>query len=210
MTLKHPVLELTTDVDEDGDAETGVFEMKGDVELMHRTNVAHMFGKNLGNVNAITTGIAEDVTGEAAIGSNRVSYYLDLGAGTHAFELNFLGWEGAPGKYTWGDPGENQGSKANATGQHVEHQESCLMEYLRMGEYDSTNEHARLRYGEYSDGTYASDGLDGIYDDYLHVTIQDASLNRSAESPYTFDGSIMIEETNSVSDALDIFRQVIF
>jgi hypothetical protein len=209
MTLKHPVLELTCDVDQDGSMETGVFEFVGDVELTHRVDVNHMFGKNLGNVNAITTGIAEDVTGEAAIGANRVSYYLDLGAGSHAFEINFLGWEGAGSDQTFGDPDEPIG-KANATGSNIEHQEACLQEYLRIGEYDSTNEHAKLRYGEYSDGTYAEDGADGVYDDYLHVTIQDDRLTRSAGSPRTFDGSILIEETNSVGDALDIFRQVIF
>lgn len=210
MTLKHPVLELSTDVDEDGDVETGVFEMKGNVELQHRGDTSHMFGKNLGNVNAITTGLSETVTGEAKIGANRVSYYLDLGAGTHAFEINFLGWEGAPEKYKWGDPSETQGSPANATGQHVEHQEACLMEYWRIGEYDSFGEDAKLRYGEYSDGTYSEDGLDGIYDDYLHVTIQDVRMTRSAESPFSYEGSILIEQTNSISDGLDIFRQVLF
>lgn len=200
MTLKHAVLELEADVDDDGSRELGIFHLKGNLEINQMGKIDHLLSREFGNLNAVVTSQL------GSLKDKRTSFYLDFGNGVHSFEINFLGWEGASDQYTWGDPNEPVGV-ANATGSNAYHQKQCLMEYLRSGEYDSREERARLRYGEYSDGTYSEDGSNGVYDSHLHVTVKRFSLNRTSTEPVAFTGSIILEETQDLTGVVDIVTQ---
>lgn len=202
MTLQHGVLELDADVDGDGNQETGVFEMVGDLEFGQDIIADHILSRELGNINSVLTGFS------GSLKSKRTSFYVDLGDGVNRFNINFLGWEGVNAGHQWGDGSSDP--VADATGSSPYHQAQCLAEYLRMGEYDSRDEDARLRIGEYSDGTYAEDGSDGVYDDYIHVTVKNYSLNRVADNPVAFDGSITLEETQDLTGPVDIAAQELF
>lgn len=203
MTLEHAVLELDADVNPNTSGkDLGVFEFKGDLEVNQRLNVDHLLSHEYGNINSVVTSTPGIVANE-----KRVSFFLDLGAGVHAHEINFLGWEGSGDKYQFGDGTGNE--QADATGEGPYHQMQCFMQYLRTGEYDSRDEHARLRIGEYSDGRYSEDGVDGIYDDYLHVTVMNMSNNRQAEQPIAFNGSLLLIETQDLTGPVDVlFEQV--
>lgn len=207
MTLEHAVLELDADVDQDGVQETGVFEFVGDLELNQRTVVDHLITSRGSMLNSIVTSLPGWL-GANDVRQKRAGFYIDLGGGAHTFEANARGWQPSQtGLYTWGDPNEAKGSKANATDQDPWTQMHCLNEYIRQGEHDSRDEKARLRVGEYSDGTYAADGSTGLYDDWLHVTVNNFNFNRNADDPLAFDVSISLAETEDLTGVIDIITQ---
>jgi hypothetical protein len=180
--------------------------MSGRVEVEQNLESRFVLATGQGStVNAIVSQSAEFLKNQ---GSNppaidapqqRAGFFIDLGGGRHAHRINFIGWEGSTN--SWGDTSESAGTVANATGQGPTAQMQCLFQYLRIGQYDSRAENARLRFGEYTDGSLG--GTDGLYDDYLHVVFEGAVSTRSAENPRHFDGSLVLTEAESVSDPID-------
>lgn len=211
MTLQTPVLELNVDIDDEGGElsehlETGVFMMAGNVEVNERVEVRYPLGPELTKLNSI-------ITSESGTkGAGRRGYYLDLGDGRHVFEINFLGWEGAidsdGNAVPWGDTSEPSPSIYNATQADPTTQINVFQNYLRLGQFGSDTRHAHFRWGEYSDGTYARDGEDGLYEDYLPVAPISASFNRTSEQPVAYDGSITLIEMASWETLVDALANV--
>jgi hypothetical protein len=229
--LQRAVLELDADVDKGGGKNTGVFEMVGDLEVQEgmTTNYTMLSGGGSA-LNAITTNAAQTVDdltnafpgdqgGPDIQINNRAGFALDLGGGRHTFEINFLGWEGAQRPVIdestgtvirtedvqwgdgFGDPGEV--SMSDATGADPLSQLHVLTRYLRVGEYDSREVDARLRWGEYSDGSYADNRFNGVYENFLHVTVRNAQFTRVSDSPVAFNGSIKLMEVKNWTEPLD-------
>lgn len=224
MTLERGVLELDVDVDQDGTRETGVFHMVGNLEIQQRVEPDYVvFSGGGSTVNAVVGSAVDEaqniITGKSTVEmKKRAGFWLDLGGGTHTFEVNFVGWEGAQDEdgndLQWGTsatPGRQteNGTLVSATGEPPTTQMALLMEFLRLGEFDSRAEHARFQYGEYHDDEYTT-LQGGEFEDYLHVTIQIGNGFRSAESPFTFDGSMTIVEVEDINRAIDGAGEIIW
>lgn len=207
--LQKATLELDADIDGDGTKETGIFEMVGNLEIQQGMEVGFILASGQGSaLNAVTSGtvdgIADLINADGEI-TNRAGFHLDLGGGRHTIELNFTGWEGAidgdGNDLQWGNTGDPSGvTVGDATGADPLTQMHVLMEYLRIGEFDSRYPHARLEFGEYAPT--------GLYDDYLHVVVRSVRENRTSESPITWDGSIILEETKNWTSVIDAVGRI--
>ena len=199
MTFNRAVLELDADVDGDGSDETGVFTMVGNLEIQEVVDPQPILDNAAGNISSVIESILN--AGEAG----RRGVFVDLGAGAHVFEINFIGWEGAEIDGTsvqWGNTGDSGIlTEADATGADATTQMQVFHRYLLAGTFDSFSP-ARLYVGEYADGTY---GSPGIYSDHapLKVMIQTNRGVRTSENPKTFDGSIQLIEVLDLSGTLD-------
>lgn len=213
MTMQKAVLELSADVDEDNTRETAEFHMVGDLRVNPRLQIDHLLGHEGSNLQSILTSRSGEVT------AKRQGYYLDLGAGRHTIEIDFIGWEGATdgdgNPVQWGvrsgaDGGTANQDILNATGDDPLTQAMLLEEYVRRGEYDSRAEHAKLRFGEYSGGTNTVGNAypSGLHDDYLHVVPISCNLVRDVENPESFDGSIILQEAASIGSAVDAIMEL--
>jgi hypothetical protein len=236
MTLQRGYLALNADADKDGTMEDGVFELVGNLEVNERMHVDHLFGNELGNINSVTTSLPGWVGTEAAnkLNSSRVGFFLDLGAGRHIFEINAVGWESPSEPYFWGDPTEtsvgNGGGQPSNAGAEIDadgnitaagntnsmQQMAVLMQYLQYGEYDSRQQAGKLYFGEYyPDKSDRPDWMDDSlpdtpFEDFKHVTVQRASINRNAENPKSFDISVFVQETEDMTGPIDVVTQVEF
>lgn len=222
MTLERGVLELTADIDQDGTRETGVFHLVGDLQIRQRVEPHPLLFSGRGSaVNAVVGSAVDEaqniITGSSVVEMRkRAGFYLDLGAGRHVFEVNFIGWEGAVDSggndLQWGTsatPGRQTDNSrlVSATGEPAITQMALLMEFLRIGEYDSRAEHAKFRFGEYHDGTYtATQG--GEYDDYLHVHVELGAGGMQADSDQKFDGSMTLIEIEDINRAVDAVGEI--
>jgi hypothetical protein len=203
-SLDRAVLEIDADIDGDGNTETGVFHMVGDLEIQQIVRPSPILGPELGNIASAIRRIITD--GEA----NRKGAYVDIGAGRHAFEINFLGWEGAQDSegndLQWGNTGDpNNLTIGDATGADPLVQMQVFHRYIQVGVIDSFSP-ARLYVGEYADGTY---GMNGLYSDAapLGVILEINNGVRTTENPESYDGSITAVEAIDLSNIIDGGRQ---
>lgn len=199
MTLQYPVLELDADFGGSIGKVTGTFEMYGDTKVTENLRTGFLIGGRGSSVNGIIEGYRND--GDPT----RKGVHLDLGGGQHTFEVEFLGWEGATkddgADVQWGyssDPTVTD--EATATGADPTTQVNVLMNYLRVGTYDSRAP-GRLYWGEYTDGTYDSSA--GLVGGPLEVAVESPSLTRKAGETTKYDGSLTLVETLTVGDVLD-------
>lgn len=203
MTLDRVVAELDVDFGGSTGEVTGVFEFYGDIEVEESIRTGFLVGQRGGQVNAII----QDSAGAGE--PKRKGAHIDAGAGQHALTLSFRGWEGATDKdgnpVQWGDDPDEGVSKTSATGANATTQVNLFQHYLRVGTFDSRTP-ARVRFGEFSDGTYADE--DGLYDDYLPMVIENPSLKRSAEESGTYTGQVTFVETLTSSDAIDAINKL--
>lgn len=215
--LQRAVLELDVDIDGDGSTETGVFEFVGDLEISQIGDTEPTLGEGdwTGRIATGIDAVATSILGPAQ--PTRQGFWLDLGVGKHSMEINWTGWEGATDKdgnnVQWGTSSTeglqtSNGTLVSATGQGPLIQMQLLAEFWRRGEFDSRAADARLRWGEYSDGTYASSA--GELDDWLHVTIPRFDFSRVSEDPISFDGSIEFLELFAWSDVADQVEKLSF
>lgn len=224
MTLERGVLELDADVDQDGTRETGVFHLVGALQIRQRVEPRPVLFSGGGSaVNAVVGSTVDElqnlITGQSTVEmKKRAGFYLDLGGGRHVFEVNFMGWEGAidadGNDLQWGTsatPGRvaSNSRLVSATGEPAVTQMALLMEFLRLGEYDSRAEHARFRFGEYHDGTYtATQG--GEFEDYIHVHIELGAGGMDAETFKKFDGSMTMVEIEDFNRAIDGVGEILW
>lgn len=222
MTLERVVLELNADVDpNNAGKDKGVFELMGNLQVTEAGQTRFLVGGRGAVINSVTRSLLNAASrGQLDAGTvKRRGYHLDLGAGRHTFDINFLGWEGAQADtdddgtkeyLQWGNTDDpNNVTAGDATGaDSATTQMQVLTRYLMIGEFDSRAADAKLRFGEYSDGTYAADNSDGLYEDYLQVAIKGWDFNRVSESPATFNGRMQIEETSNWDDIVDSAERV--
>lgn len=192
MTLQQATLTIQADADGDGSAETGVFEMAGNLEVTPSIRTGYIIGGRGSTFNAVISNLVAD--GE----SKRQGFFLDLGGGARAIEINFRGWKGAidenGNNLQWGNDSSQTKTQASATGQDPLTQIDVLMRYLTVGEIDSRNP-ATLEYGEYSSsGLYSS----------LGVVIEGPTMTRAAEDGSWFDGSMTCIEAADVRNVWDL------
>lgn len=201
MTLGRVVAEM--DVDFGGGGTTGVFHFYGDIQVEEQIRTGFLVGNRGSSVNAIIQDTAE--AGEP----KRKGAHVDAGGGQHALQLTFRGWEGATDKdgndLQWGDDPSPGVSETSATGANATTQVNVFNHYLRVGTFDSRSP-VRVRYGEFSDGTYASEA--GVLDDYLECVVESPSLTRDAEEGKTFTGSLTFVETLTASEAIDAIEKL--
>jgi hypothetical protein len=202
-SLDRAVIEIDADVDGDGSDETGVFHMVGDLEIQQIVRPDPILGPELQNIQSAIRRILND--GEA----NRKGAYVDIGAGRHAFEFNFLGWEGAQDSdgnpVQWGNTGTG-GTVGDATGEDPLVQMQVFHRYLQVAVVDSFNP-ARLYVGEYTDGTY---GTEGRYSQYtpMKVMLETQRGVRDAMNPNSYDGSITAVEVLNLEGMVDVARRL--
>lgn len=194
-TLNKAVLEITADPDNDGSEETGTFEMVGNATVGEEVQVDYQLGGAGDTVNSIVQEYLFDKQ------HRRRGVFLDLGAGSHIFEIDFNGWEGAVDQdgnpLKWGD---GSGSlPADATGEDPLTQMQIFNQYLRTGTTDSLNP-ATLKIGQYHP--------DGALDDKLDVAVQGPKHVHAAEDYSTFDGTVTCVEVERLDIAIDVLERL--
>jgi hypothetical protein len=190
--LQRARLTVDADVNGDGQQETGVFEMAGNLEIVPGIRTGFLIGGRGSTVNSVVSSLLGD--GQSA----RKGIYLDLGGGARQVDINFWGWEGARDQdgnpLQWGNTGNTDSpTQADATGADPITQIDCLMQYLTVAEIDSRNP-ATLEYGEHHD--------DGLYDP-LDVVVEGPQMTRAAEDGSWFVGQLTTLEAVDVDQVLD-------
>ena len=182
------------DVDDDGAAETGIFEFTSNVSVTPQIRTGFLLGGAGSSINSVLSGLYEEATGEQLQGDGkRQGFYLDLGAGEHAFEVRVDQY--APGDTDqWGataDTGVQDGT--SATGGDAYRQAFVFDRYVTLSTPDSVTP-ATLHVGEYAaNGAYAP----------LDVVIESPQLTVDTENPGTLTGSMTFLEAASFDDYHD-------
>lgn len=184
--LNKATLTLDADVDGDGTAETGVFEMSGNLTISPSIRTGYLVGGRGSTVNSVASSLAGQEE------SGREGFRLDLGGGALIVEIEFDGWEGSPDQ--WGNTGDDSTTTmADATGAAPTTQMEVLIEYLNRGEFDSRDP-ARLQYGEHhSNGLFSE----------LDVVVEGPNMRRSAKDGSWFTGTLTCISVQSIDDAID-------
>lgn len=183
MTLRGARLTLEADVNEDGTAETGVFDLGAGIEISPRIRTGQLIGPTGSNIGALV----DTIVGE----SGRAGFQLDAGGGALVIDISFRGYEGSDGR--WGDGSADD--QADAEGEGVFRQISVLIRYLNRGTYDSRDS-GTLEWGEYSSGPDAAYGP-------LNVAPEEPQLTFAAEEQTsTFDGSLSLVTVRSIEAAV--------
>lgn len=209
-SLDRAVIEIDADVDGDGSDEKGVFKMVGDLEIQQVVRPDPILGPELQNIQSAVRRVLND--GEA----NRKGAYVDIGAGRHAFEINFLGWTGAEDSngnaVQWGNTGTG-GTVGDATGEDPLVQMQVFHRYLQVGVIDSFNP-ARMWVGEYagaeSDDTGNVYGTEGRFKKYtpLKVILETGRGVRDSQNPNSYDGTITAVEVMNLEGTVDVARRL--
>lgn len=209
MTLERAILELDADVDPNTTGlDNGVFEMVGNLEVDNIVTPSFVVGGTGTTLHGIIQSSLDTVGGWVGVDDSlppqkRAGLHLDLGGGRHQYRLQFIGWDGATdsngNNLTWGDTSQPAGTAANGTGEDALRQMQVLGRYLQQGEYDSRAERARLKFGEYHPN--------GLYEDYLHVAVENANFNKRATEEHKFDGALTVSETIHWNRALDTIKR---
>jgi len=191
MTQSYPILVIEGDVDDDGNDETGIFEMP-DAEVTATSLVEFLaqFGGGGGPVGALT----------AQVGQKGSQIAIDGGSGPRTFEMQFEGWTDSD-DYQFGDSASAGVSETSATGGDRISQVSVLNEYLNKIDIGSNNP-ATLYWGEYSDSSLGpADG--GVYDP-VDVAIPESSLTVPiADEASTYQGSMTCVAVDDLSNIID-------
>lgn len=182
-------LEIDADPDEDGNQETGKFEISGNAQVSEQVDIDYQIGGAADTTNAI---VQEYIDGKK---HRRRGIYFDLGAGAHIFEIQFQGWDGSSNQ--WGDGSGNLPN--DATGETPITQMQVFQQYLRTGTTDSLNP-ARLKFGQYHGS--------GALDDVVYVAVQGPRNVHAAEDYSTFDGTIQCFEVEKLDLAIDALERL--
>lgn len=210
-TLDRAIVEMSADVDGDGNTENGRFHMVGNVTVSEQVEPDYWFGGRGSTINSVINRTLLDKAG------GRQQFYLDLGAGSHIHEIEFMGWEGAKDSdgndVLWGDPNAQKGTVANATSQDALVQMQTFNKYLKNGIVDSFSP-AYLHVGEWTDGIYnngdpieACNGEEGLFGKPLKIVLMGPRMVKASEEFKTFNGSYQAVETLEIDQFIDSTRQ---
>lgn len=197
MTLQRAVIELP-DSEVAGKSNLNPeFHLVGNLSVTEQIRPDYLLSDELSNTNAVF----QNLLGNPV----RRGIFKDEGAGSHVFEMQFTGWEGATdaqgNDVTWGDPNESEGTVWNATGANPVRQMNVFMHHFRETTNDSFDP-AVLRTGEWD-----SSGLSNLADK-LYVAPQSVRITHVAEDFSTIDGAftfIEVERADIVIDAFEAF-----
>jgi len=186
--LDRARLELTADVDGDGQDEDGVFEMAGNLMVRPRVRTGFLLNGRGSTVNSIISSSLDDGKLSFLDGPERTSkrrgFYLDLGGGQMTWDIEFRGWDGARDAdgvpLQWGNDAEPGRTMASATGQGPQTQMDVLMRYIASGTADSRDP-AILEVGEYSEA--------GLYEPQ-QVALEGPAATRRSETSDGYDGTM--------------------
>lgn len=178
--LQGARLTLDADVDQDGAAETGVFDLSKNIEITPRIRTGNLIAQAGSSAGSFIDVISGSEGG-------RAGFNLDAGGGAAAVDITFRNFEGSDGR--WGNNSTND--QADAEGEHVFRQMSVLYRYLNIGTFDSRSP-ATLEWGEYS--------TNGVYEP-MQVTFEEPSVTFNAEeagSNSVYSGTITAVATRSL------------
>lgn len=186
-------IEVDADPDNDGQTETGVFEITGGVQGRASYGEEVQVDPVIGGAGATANAIVQDyIFGEQ---HRRRGIYIDLGDGAHIFDVSFNGWKGSDNQ--WGD---GSGSlPADATGEDPITQMQIFMHYLRTGTTDSLNP-ARVTFGQYHPN--------GALDDELYMYIDGPRGNHAPTDNSTFDGTMQMVEVERLDVPIDVIERL--
>lgn len=203
MPYDYPTLQIEADVDDDGSNEKGIFKLVGDVQVAEQVQIDYVASNKGQKINAILRGTDQLTEEDLPTADRRQGIWIDVGAGSHIYEIQFTGWEGAvdgnDNPVQWGNTGNPDNlTKADATGSDVMNQIQIFNRYLLRGTTDSVNP-ATFHVGQYRPG--------GLYEP-LEVAIQGPKHVRNSQSPQTFDGTFTVVALESVEDFKDALSRV--
>jgi len=179
--LQGAELTLSADVNADGAAETGRFDLSKNVELSPRIRTGPLIGPTGSTVGALVDSVTGDEQG-------RAGFRLDAGGGAFVVDINFISFTGSDGR--WGDGSSDP--MADAEGEGPLRQMSVFLQYLNVGTFDSENA-GTLEFAEYSSsGEYTP----------IAVAPEEPQVTYAAnDKGPAFDGSITLVATRSISQA---------
>jgi hypothetical protein len=179
MTQDYPILTIEGDVDGDGNAETGVFEMpSADVSPIDRTG--YLFRSGEGGVvsTLISRTVGEQGTETVVAGNN-----------TLAFEVEIDSWEDNSAQ--WGNDATPGKSATSATGAAATTQLCVLLRYIVESVADSGNP-AKFEWGEFAD--------DGLYDP-IGVAVEQPTLSRTRDQTSSFTATFTVVAVRDLTSA---------
>jgi len=196
MTEKYATLTLQGDPDGDGVEETGTFQFGGNLQITPSLRTGFLAGGTQSQLNSVIANLID--AGE----SQNQQFFVDAGAGAHAIEIQFRGWEGAQDSagnpLKWGDSGDpGQLTATDATAASPISQICVFMQYLLTGTIDSRNP-ATLEWGEWA--------ADGLYEP-LNVVPEGPELTRAAEDGSWFEGTLTLISAADLQDAYDATKR---
>jgi hypothetical protein len=196
MTTKYATLTVEGDPDGDGTTETGVFRFGGNLEITPSIRTGFITGGRQSQVNSIIANLIDP--GQ----SQNQQFFIDAGAGAHAVEIQFRGFEGAEDAagqpLEWGNTGDaGQPTATDATGADAITQICCLMQYLLTGNVVSRNP-APFEWGEWA--------TDGLYEP-LEVVLEGPEMTKAAEDGSWFDGTLTVIAAADLADAYDAVQR---
>ena len=201
--LQHARLTLEADPDGDGNTETGVFVLAGNLEVTPSIRTGFV-GRGGDQINAVFKTLIDEYGGDSGTNlgpENRKGAALDVGGGEQAIDVQFRGWDGAKdsdGNYLqWGNDPTQTVTQASATGALAETQIEVLMRYITTGTFDSRSP-ATLEYGQHYDG--------GLYEPQ-DVIFEGPEATTSFEDPTSFSGRMTLIAVQDVSGYLDALQR---
>ena len=190
------------DVDNDGNDETGVFVMSGDLTITLSTERNYVF-RTGGTASSLTALVSEYYEGASGNqfgkgDGKRKQFFVDAGGGQHVVEVDFTGWEGSDNQ--WGNTGDaSQLTAADATGEPAATQMQVLDRYLQVATISSASP-AMLSFGEYS--------AEGVYDPIDVVIEQPTATFDPERGTSIYDGSLRFIEVGSFDAAIDAINRL--
>lgn len=195
--LNRAVLTIEADADGDGTAETGVFEMGGNLTVRPQIRTGFLIEDRGSTINSVIASWVDDYGAADGETSKRRGFYVDLGGGQFTWDIEFRGWEGSVddegNSLQWGDDPAPSRTQTSATGEPPMTQISVLMRYINNAEIDSRGP-ATLEVAEFS--------TNGLYDP-LDVILEGPQTTARASEPDGFDGRMTCIHAADLNDAYD-------
>jgi len=189
------------------------FELRLDLEETAEINKTFILSNRGQYVQEIYEQIVDDT--DLATDQRRRGYHIDGGAGEWSHTLVFsTGLEDA----IWGDgaggTGPDNVTQTDASGPEVDPlaRKQVMEQWIARTRTDSFGQ-AKLYWGEWSDGTYATSA--GAFGRPMNVVIREASLNSPEidQDVNSFEGNLTLERTSifpeEVDEALDNATQLV-
>jgi len=181
VTLRGARLTLPADVDGDGQAEQGVFDLSTGVSITPGIRTGDLIGQTGSQAAALIDYVSPGDQG-------RAGYNLDVGGGAAFYRVEFRGFEGSSGR--WGNGSSDD--VADAEAEDVWRQLSVWQRYLNRGEFDSRSP-ATFEWGDYSSS--------GAYDP-IAVSVEEPAATFSAEEQTSvFSGDVTLISVRAIEQA---------
>jgi len=195
--LTIPTLEIDADVDGDGTAETGVFELAPiDQDSREALSGLVRTGFLLNNEFPQIAALASDVLGDGE--ASQKGIHLNVGGGEYAYQINFERPIDATVDGTnlpqWGDGSGSMPGGATGSAYPSDY-EQCFNNYVRVGQPDSETP-ARFKWGQFHSNGALDDQLDVVVEQpQITPLAGEQKLSISMTLVATIDGGQKLDAT---------------